>query len=78
MRQKIEAGDKVDVFASANVGHPAKLLADGRATVIAVFARNTVCIVALPRLGLTPQNVVDKILQPNVQLARNSSRAIVP
>lgn len=69
MRQKIEAGDKVDVFASANVGHPAKLLADGRAAVIAVFARNTVCIVASPRLGLTPQNVVDKILQPNVQLA---------
>jgi ABC-type molybdate transport system substrate-binding protein len=69
MRQKIEAGDKVDVFTSANVGHPAKLLADGRATITAVFARNTVCMVALPRLGLTPQNVVDKILQPDVKLA---------
>jgi molybdate transport system substrate-binding protein len=69
MREKIEAGDKVDIFTSANVAHPAKLLADGRATVIAVFARNTVCVVALPQLGLTPENVVDKILQPNVKLA---------
>jgi molybdate transport system substrate-binding protein len=26
-------------------------------------------MVALPRLGLTPKNVVDKILEPNVKLA---------
>jgi ABC-type molybdate transport system substrate-binding protein len=69
MRQKIETGDKVDVFTSANVAHPAKLMADGRAAVTAVFARNAVCMAALPKLGLTPENVVDKLLQADVKLA---------
>lgn len=38
--------------------HPARgtKRAEGRATVTTVFARNTVCMVALPKLGLTPQN----------------------
>jgi ABC-type molybdate transport system substrate-binding protein len=31
MRERIEAGDNVDVFTSADIGHAAKLVADGRA-----------------------------------------------
>lgn len=46
MRERIEAGDKVDVFTSADIGHAAKLVADGRASVMAMFARNDLCLLA--------------------------------
>src|ERR1700742_4142821 len=39
MRERIEAGEHVDVFTSADVGHARKLVEDGRASVMAVFAR---------------------------------------
>ena len=34
MRQRIEAGEHVDLFASADVGHARKLVDDGRASVM--------------------------------------------
>ncbi len=46
MRERIEAGDKVDVFTSADIGHAARLVADGRASVMAMFARNDLCLLA--------------------------------
>ena len=46
MRERIEAGDKVDVFTSADLGHAAKLVADGRASAMAMFARNDLCLLA--------------------------------
>ena len=46
MRERIEAGDKVDVFTSADIGHAARLVADGRASVMAMFARNDLCVLA--------------------------------
>lgn len=48
MRERIEAGDKVDVFTSADIGHAAKLVADGKASVMAMFARNDLCLLAPP------------------------------
>jgi molybdate transport system substrate-binding protein len=47
MRERIEAGDKVDIFTSADIGHAAKLVADGKASVMAMFARNDLCLPAL-------------------------------
>jgi ABC-type molybdate transport system substrate-binding protein len=46
MRERIEAGDRVDVFTSADIGHAAKLVADGKASVMAMFARNDLCLLA--------------------------------
>jgi molybdate transport system substrate-binding protein len=53
MRERIERGEQVDVFAPADIGHPRTLQQDGRATVVAMCTRNTLCAVALPRVGLT-------------------------
>ncbi len=44
MRERIENGERVDLFASADVGHARKLVQDGRASVMAVFVRNTLCL----------------------------------
>src|SRR5262245_31149956 len=62
MRQRIERGERVDVFASADLGHPLTLQREGRATVVAMFTRNTLCAVDLPRVGLTTANFLDSIL----------------
>src|SRR5579863_3595995 len=43
LRERIEKGEKADLFASADMGHPLELLADGRATRVAMFTRNALC-----------------------------------
>src|SRR5215468_4001515 len=47
LRERIEKGERTDVFASADMGHPLKLLTDGRADRVAMFIRNALCGFAL-------------------------------
>jgi len=61
LRERI---DHADLLASADMGHPLKLLQEGRATRIAMFTRNTLCGIALPRVGLTTANFLDRLLDP--------------
>ena len=75
MRERIERGERVDLFASADMGHPLKLREQGRATTVAMFTRNTLCVMATPRLGLTTANVLDKLLDPGVKLGTSTPGA---
>jgi molybdate transport system substrate-binding protein len=68
MRERIEHGDHVDVFTSADVGHARKLVEDGRASVMAVFARNTVCLLSPAAFGATTDTMLDKMLAPGVHI----------
>lgn len=69
MRQRIEAGERVDVFTSADIGHPAKLMADGRAVTMAMFARNALCLLSPGRIGaVTPQSALDAMLREGVKI----------
>lgn len=62
MRERIEHGEKVDVFASADIGHAHTLVAQGRASVSAMFARNTLCVLAPVQAGLTDQTILPRLL----------------
>jgi molybdate transport system substrate-binding protein len=75
VRERIEKGEKADLFASADMGHPLKLLADGRAARVAMFTRNALCGFALPKLGLTTINLIDKLLDPAVKLGTSTPKA---
>ena len=75
MRERIERGERVDLFASADMGHPLKLREQGRATTVAMFTRNTLCAVATPHVGLTTANFLDKLLDPGVKLGTSTPRA---
>jgi molybdate transport system substrate-binding protein len=75
MRERIQRGEKVDVFASADLGHPLQLQQEGRATIVVMFTRNTLCAVALPRLELTSGNFLDKLLDPGVKLGTSTPKA---
>src|SRR5262245_35871985 len=43
LRERIEKGEPVDVFASANMEHPLLLTKDGRGGPTVLFARNALC-----------------------------------
>jgi len=75
MRERIEKGEHVDLFASADMGHPLKLLRDGRAMRVAMFVRNTLCGVAAPKVGLTTANFIDRLLDPAVKLGASTPKA---
>jgi molybdate transport system substrate-binding protein len=68
MRERIEKGERVDLFASADVGHARKLVEDGRASVMAVFVRNTVCLLSPSKFGATTATVLEKLLAPGVRV----------
>ncbi len=68
MRERIESGEHVDVFTSADVGHARKLVEDGRASVMAVFARNAVCLLSPAAFGATTETMLDKMLAPGVHI----------
>lgn len=69
MRERIEKGEKVDVFTSADIGHPAKLIAQGKATTMAMFARNALCLLSPGRIGtVTSENVLDTMLRDGVKI----------
>jgi molybdate transport system substrate-binding protein len=68
MRERIEKGEHVDLFTSADIGHARKLVDDGRASVMAVFVRNTVCLLSPAKFGATTETLLDKLLAPHVRV----------
>jgi molybdate transport system substrate-binding protein len=68
MRERIEKGEHVDLFTSADVGHARKLVNDGRASLMAVFVRNTVCVLSPAKFGATADNLIDRLLAPGMRI----------
>jgi molybdate transport system substrate-binding protein len=75
LRERIEKGEKVDLFASADMGHPVKLLTEGRATRVAMFTRNALCAFATPAAGLTDANFIARLLDPVVKLGTSTPKS---
>lgn len=68
LRERIEAGEKVDIFASANMQHPQALVDEQRGTNVVMFARNHLCALAQPNLPLTTGNFLEVLLDPETKL----------
>ncbi|WP_454884332.1 substrate-binding domain-containing protein [Sphingomonas oryzagri] len=75
MLDRIEAGDPADLFVSANMAHPQRLTAEGKATATMVFARNRLCVAALPSVGLTSANMLERLLDPRVRIGTSTPKA---
>ncbi|PFH08882.1 molybdenum ABC transporter molybdate-binding protein [Collimonas sp. PA-H2] len=73
--ERIEQGEPVDVFASANMAHPRQLAREGKATPPLVFARNRVCVLARPELQLNTENLLAKLLDPAVNIGTSTPKA---
>jgi len=68
MRERIEKGERVDLLASADMGHPLRLERQGQASAVVMFARNSVCAFSTARVGLTTSSLLDVLLDPGVTL----------
>jgi molybdate transport system substrate-binding protein len=75
LRQRIEEGEHADLFASADVAHPLALLKQGFATRVAMFTRNRLCGIAVPKPGWTTDNFIDRLLDPTVRLGTSTPKA---
>lgn len=75
LRQRIEAGERADVFASADLGHPRRLAEAGLAVSPAPLARNELCALAQPELGLTTDTLLETLLDAGVRLGTSTPGA---
>jgi ABC-type molybdate transport system substrate-binding protein len=72
MRQKIENGAAADIFASADMEQPRRLAAGHPERMVIHFARNSLCVLARPNLGLDQVNLLDRLLDPAVRIATST------
>ncbi len=75
LRERIEHGNHVDVFASADVDQPRKLAHLHSGSFVVIFTRNRLCALGKTSLGLTSENLLDKLIDPSVRLATSTPGA---
>ena len=75
MRQKIEAGAGVDLFASADMEQARRLAVGHPERLVIHFTRNRLCALARASVGLTSANMLDRLLDPAVRLATSTPGA---
>jgi len=75
LKERLEKGEASDVFASANMAHPRALADAGKAGPVRAFARNTLCALAGAGVRVTPDTLLDTILDPKVKLGISTPKA---
>jgi ABC-type molybdate transport system substrate-binding protein len=75
LRERIEHGEPADLLASADMEQPRALAAERPGHTVEMFTRNRLCAIGRAGLGLTPDNILDKLLDPGVRLATSTPRA---
>lgn len=75
MREKVEAGGDVDLFASADMDQARRLALGHPERTVIHFTGNRLCAMARPAAGLTPANMLDRLLDPAVRLATSTPGA---
>jgi molybdate transport system substrate-binding protein len=75
LREKIEHGDRVDLFASPDMEQPRVLARSRSGSAVVMFTRNRLCALGRANLGLTSDNLLDKLLNPSIRLATSTPGA---
>jgi molybdate transport system substrate-binding protein len=75
LRERIENGEPAEVFASADMGHPQKLAAAGRAGTVALFTRNRLCALAAPSVKVDSATLLERMLDPAIKLGTSTPKA---
>jgi molybdate transport system substrate-binding protein len=75
LREKIEHGDRVDILASADMEQPRTLARSRPGTFVVMFTRNRLCALGRAGVGLTSDNLLDRLLDPTVRLATSTPGA---
>jgi molybdenum ABC transporter molybdate-binding protein len=72
LRERIERGERVDVFASADMGNPQRLADAGRGFPVVPFAYNRLCALASPKIEITTATFLERILDPAVRVGMST------
>lgn len=75
LRDKIEHGEPADLLASADMEQPRALARERGDRSVAMFTRNRLCALGRATLGLTQDNILEKLLDPTVRLATSTPHA---
>ena len=75
LKNRLAAGERADVFASANMEHPQSLASAGLAGLVQRFARNAMCALVAPTVDVTPDTLVDRMLDPATKLGTSTPKA---
>jgi molybdate transport system substrate-binding protein len=75
LREKIEAGALADILASADMDNARRLAVGYPERTVINFARNRLCVLARGGIGLTPANMLERLLDPSVRLATSTPGA---
>jgi molybdate transport system substrate-binding protein len=75
LRERIEHGDRADILASADLAQPRALARERVNAMVVMFTRNRLCALGRASLGLTPDNLLDRMLDPAVRLATSTPGA---
>ncbi|MXR68219.1 molybdate ABC transporter substrate-binding protein [Shewanella sp. JBTF-M18] len=75
LRARIESGEKVDLFASANMKHPTTLNQASRSGDVVMFARNKLCALAQPEVALTSDTLLSQMLNSKIRLGTSTPKA---
>ncbi len=68
LRERLEKGEKADVFASADIGNPLKLSQSGLSGSVVNFTSNRMTAIVRPGLSVTSNNILDLLLDPNIKV----------
>jgi len=76
LRERIEEGEAVHIFASADMSHPQRLADQGRAVgPVHIFARNELCALARADLAVRSDSLLDVMLAPHIRLGTSTPKA---
>ncbi|NMF63744.1 molybdate ABC transporter substrate-binding protein [Brasilonema octagenarum] len=72
LRGRLENGEQADVFASADIGNPLKLYQEGLSGPVVNFTSNRMTLVVKPGLSVTPDNLLNILLDSNIKLGTST------
>lgn len=75
LRKRIEGGEQVGVFASANMKHPQTLQAAGKGDNVVMFARNQMCALAQADVKIDSEGLLAVMLDPKVRVGTSTPKA---
>ncbi len=72
--KRLLAGERADLFASADLAQP-QAVAAAKPAIVVPFARNRMCLLTAAKLGLTADTMLDHMLSPEFRLAASTPGA---
>lgn len=75
LHDRIEKGEKADLFASADLAAPQALADESKADPVVTFARNGMCAYVRPGLAVTPATLLDTLLDPKIVVGTSTPKA---